>query len=83
MTAVSKLIILTVSCKNDYYRTAKKRKVNILHNYEYLCRLFSCQNIFLLFMLYRVLGLLGECSEDEDSFHYSIRGSTTKVDASV
>jgi hypothetical protein len=27
-----------------------------------------------------VLGLLGECSEDEDSFHYSIRGSTTKVD---
>jgi hypothetical protein len=22
----------------------------------------------------------GECSEDEDSFHYSIRGSTTKVD---
>jgi hypothetical protein len=32
---------------------------------------------FLLFTLYRVLR---ECSEDEDSFHYSIRGSTTKVD---
>jgi hypothetical protein len=30
-----------------------------------------------LFTLYRVLG---ECSEDEDSFHYSLRGSTTKVD---
>jgi hypothetical protein len=27
-----------------------------------------------------VLGLLGEFSLDEDSFHYSIRGSTTKVD---
>jgi hypothetical protein len=24
--------------------------------------------------------VLGECSEDEDSFHYSLRGSTTKVD---
>jgi hypothetical protein len=24
--------------------------------------------------------VLGECSEDEDSFHYSIRGSATKVD---
>jgi hypothetical protein len=24
--------------------------------------------------------VLGECSEEEDSFHYSIRGSTTKVD---
>jgi hypothetical protein len=24
--------------------------------------------------------VLGECSEDEDSFHYSIRDSTTKVD---
>jgi hypothetical protein len=32
---------------------------------------------FFLFTLCRVLG---ECSEDEDSFHYSIRGSTTKVD---
>jgi hypothetical protein len=30
-----------------------------------------------LFRLYRVLG---ECSEDEDSFHYSVKGSTTKVD---
>jgi hypothetical protein len=25
-------------------------------------------------------GMLGECSEDEDSLYYSIRGSTTKVD---
>jgi hypothetical protein len=24
--------------------------------------------------------MLGECSEDEDSFYYSIRDSTTKVD---
>jgi hypothetical protein len=24
--------------------------------------------------------VLGECSEDEDNFYYSIRGSTTKVD---
>jgi hypothetical protein len=32
---------------------------------------------FLLFTLWRVLG---ECSEDADSFYYSIRGSTTKVD---
>jgi hypothetical protein len=24
--------------------------------------------------------MLGECSEDEDSCYYSIRGSTTKVD---
>jgi hypothetical protein len=24
--------------------------------------------------------VLRECSEDEDSFHYSIRGSTIKVD---
>jgi hypothetical protein len=31
----------------------------------------------LLFTLYRVLR---ECSEDEASFHYSIRGSTTKVE---
>jgi hypothetical protein len=27
--------------------------------------------------------VLGECSEDEDSFHYSIRSSTTKVDFGV
>jgi hypothetical protein len=33
--------------------------------------------MFLLFTLYRVLE---ECSEDEDSFHYSIGGSRTKVD---
>jgi hypothetical protein len=33
--------------------------------------------MFLLFTLYR---MLGECSEDEDSFLYSIRRSTTKVD---
>jgi hypothetical protein len=24
--------------------------------------------------------MTGECSEDEDSFHYFIRGSSTKVD---
>jgi hypothetical protein len=24
--------------------------------------------------------VLGECYEDEDSFYYSIKGSTTKVD---
>jgi hypothetical protein len=24
--------------------------------------------------------VLGECSKEEDSFYYSIRGSTTKVD---
>jgi hypothetical protein len=24
--------------------------------------------------------VLGECYEDEDSFYYSLRGSTTKVD---
>jgi hypothetical protein len=35
------------------------------------------KNMFLLFTLYRVLE---ECSEDEDSFHYSIGGSRTKVD---
>jgi hypothetical protein len=35
------------------------------------------KNMFLLFTLYR---MLGECSEDEDSFLYSIRRSTTKVD---
>jgi hypothetical protein len=34
------------------------------------------KNILLLFTLYRVLR---ECSEDEDSFHYSLR-FTTKVD---
>jgi hypothetical protein len=27
--------------------------------------------------------VLRECSEDEDSFHYSIRSSTTKVDLGV
>jgi hypothetical protein len=32
---------------------------------------------FLLFTLERVLV---ECYEDEDSFYYSIKGSTTKVD---
>jgi hypothetical protein len=32
---------------------------------------------FFFCLCYRVLG---ECSEEEDSFHYSIRGSTTKVD---
>jgi hypothetical protein len=35
------------------------------------------KTFFFLFTLYRVLR---ECSEDEGSFHYSISGSTTKVD---
>jgi hypothetical protein len=33
-----------------------------------------------IFFCLRYRGMLGECSEDEDSFYYSIRDSTTKVD---
>jgi hypothetical protein len=32
-----------------------------------------------IFFCLRYRGMLGECFEDEDSFYYSIRGSTTKV----
>jgi hypothetical protein len=33
-----------------------------------------------IFFCLRYRGILGECFEDEDSFYYSIRGCTTKVD---
>jgi hypothetical protein len=54
----------------------KRRFVDQL-NPGYVYDSGGVKTFFFLFTLCRVLG---ECSEDEDSFHYSIRGSTTKVD---
>jgi hypothetical protein len=66
-----------VKTKHDITWFAQKTNVDQL-NPAYVYDSGGVKKI-LLFTLYRV-GMLRECYEDEDSFYYSLKGSTTKVD---
>jgi hypothetical protein len=79
MGGADKMLRGKVKTKHDITWFAQKTNVDQL-NPAYVYDSGGVKNKKKHFSFVYAIQGIRECSEDEDSFHYSIRGSTTKVD---